>query len=61
MNPTAAPSAWTHAAALVGGFAAFVVGAVDLFVGQHLTVAGDLSFMLTGLGALGVKASGKLG
>lgn len=54
-------SAWNHAAALIGGLGAFLVGAIDLFAGQHLTAAGDLGFMVSGLGALGVKATGVLG
>ncbi len=60
-TPATAPSAWTHASALIGGLVAIGIGALDLFLGHQLGVSGDVTLMGLGFAALGVKASGAIG
>ena len=44
----------TQIAVLIAGVLLIAIGVADLFTREHLTLAGDIAFIVAGAGALGV-------
>lgn len=47
----------TQIGTLAAGIGLIAVGIADLFAGEHLTLAGDIGFIVAGCGALGVHVN----